>query len=193
MKRSQINAAVADARLAFACHHWHLPPNPRWDVTGFGLGDFEHKGLVLVNLAELPQYCEKLMFAKAGQKTVMHYHRQKQEDIISRVGTFAICLAGRKSDGSVERDPAAKVRVLINGQEQQIAAGSVVYINQGKRITLFPGINHEFWPVSEYCIIGEVSTANDDVHDNYFEAPEVGRYEAIEEDEPALVRLLSDK
>lgn len=192
MKRSQINSAIADASLAFARHHWHLPPNPRWDVTGFGLGDFEHKGLVLVNLAELPQYCEKLMFAKAGQKTVMHYHRQKQEDIICRVGTFAIRLAGRKSDGSVERDASAKVRVLLNGEERQVPAGSTLYITQGERITLFPGVNHEFWPVSQYAIIGEVSTANDDQHDNYFEDPEVGRYEGIEEDEPPITKLLSE-
>ena len=43
------------------------------------------------------------------------------------------------------------------------------------------------------AIIGEVSTANDDTNDNFFVNPDVGRYEAIEEDEPALVRLVSDK
>ena len=29
---------------------WYLPPNPKWDVTDFGLGDFENYGLVLVNI-----------------------------------------------------------------------------------------------------------------------------------------------
>lgn len=192
MKRSEINAAIADARLAFERHHWHLPPKPRWDVTGFGLGDFKNKGLTLVNLTELPEYCEKLMFAKANQMTVMHCHRQKQEDIISRVGTFAIRLAGENKDGTVNRKEGS-VRVLINGEEKTFPSGTVLYLNQGERITLFSGVHHEFWPVSEYAIIGEVSTRNDDVHDNYFEDPEVGRYEGIEEDVPPIEKLLSDK
>lgn len=40
---------------------------PRWDVTGFGLDDFQRKGIVLVNLTELPEYCEKVMFGKRNQ------------------------------------------------------------------------------------------------------------------------------
>ncbi len=35
-------------------------------------------------------------------------------------------------------------------------------------MTLVPGVYHEFYPVSAECIIGEVSTANDDLHDNFF-------------------------
>jgi D-lyxose ketol-isomerase len=38
-----------------------------------------------------------------------------------------------------------------------------------------------------------VSTANDDLQDNYFVNRDVGRYPGIEEDEPAYVRLLSDR
>ncbi len=54
MKRSEINAAVKEAKAAFRRHQWALPPNPRWDVTDFGLGNFTKYGLVLVNLdAEL--------------------------------------------------------------------------------------------------------------------------------------------
>ena len=56
-----------------------------------------------------------------------------------------------------------------------------------------PGIWHEFYPTSEECIIGEVSTANDDLHDNFFLNPEVGRFPGIEEDEAALIRLISDR
>lgn len=192
MKRSEINAAVADAQLAFERHHWHLPPRPRWDVTGFGLGDFRKFGLILVNLAELPQYCEKLMYARAGQVTPLHMHRQKQEDIICRIGTFAIRLVPSGKDGQPGHGEG-QVRVLINGEERFYPAGETLYIRQGERITLFPGVYHDFWPVSEYAIIGEVSTANDDTVDNYFENPDVGRYEAIDEDEPPIVRLLSER
>ena len=192
MKRSQINRALADARLAFERHGWHLPPNPRWDVTGFGLGDFDQYGLGLVNLTELPQYCEKLMYAKAGQHTILHTHRKKQEDIIARAGTFAIRLCGRTEDWRLNRE-GAPVRVLLNGEEALVPSNTVIYIHAGERITLFPGVFHEFWPVSEYCVFGEVSTENDDLHDNLFTDPEAGRYEELEEDEPALFKLVSDK
>jgi D-lyxose ketol-isomerase len=40
--------------------------------------------------------------------------------------------------------------------------------------------------MSRRCIIGEVSTANDDLHDNFFVNPEVGRYPGIQEDEPPI-------
>ena len=45
MKRSEINNAIREASAAFERHHWHLPPNPKWDVTDFGLGDFTTTGL----------------------------------------------------------------------------------------------------------------------------------------------------
>lgn len=192
MKRSEINSAIADARLAFERHHWHLPPNPRWDVTGFGLDQFEKMGLVLINLADLPQYCEKILFAKSRQLTIMHCHRKKQEDIIARVGTFAMRLAASDENLRVQRN-GPPVRVLINGEEQMVQSNSIVFLRPGERITLFPGVYHEFWPISEYCIMGEVSTANDDQNDNFFENPDVGRYETIDEDEPPVELLLNEK
>lgn len=192
MKRSEINAAIADAHLAFVRHHWHLPPNPKWDITGFGLGKFRDFGLVLVNLADLPQYCEKLLFAKQNQLTVLHCHKKKQEDIIARAGTFAMRLAARNDDWTPNRN-GGPIRVLINGEEREVQSNVALYLKQGERITLFPGVYHEFWPMSEYAIMGEVSTANDDEGDNFFERADIGRFEKIEEDEPAIERLISDK
>jgi hypothetical protein len=40
MKRSQINKAVKDSTLFFQTNGWTLQPNPKWDVTDFGLGDY---------------------------------------------------------------------------------------------------------------------------------------------------------
>ena len=68
MKRSEINAAMRRAATAFKKHGWALPPNPRWDVTDFGLCDFKKSGLVLINLAEQKEYCEKLMFVMPSKK-----------------------------------------------------------------------------------------------------------------------------
>ena len=59
-------------------------------------------------------------------------------------------------------------------------------------MTLVPGVYHEFYPATEECIIGEVSTANDDTHDNYFVNTEIGRFPGVEEDEAPLLKLVSD-
>ena len=59
MKRSQINAVYRQAKACFEANGWTLPPNPKWDITDFELGEFEKKGLVLINLAEEKEYCEK--------------------------------------------------------------------------------------------------------------------------------------
>ena len=183
MKRSEINAAIADAMTAFSTHHWFLPPEPRWDVTSFGLGDFAKYGLVLVNLAELPEYCEKLMYNTRGQRTPFHTHKRKQEDIICRIGTLAMDL--RSSD-------EGPIRVLRNGVECELPSGCRIYLRPGERVTLFPGAYHEFWAVSDYCILSEVSTENDDLRDNLFTDERAGRFDAVAEDEPALCKLLSD-
>ena len=74
-----------------------------------------------------------------------------------------------------------------------MSSGQVIELEAGSRVTLIPGVYHEFYPLTAECIIGEVSTANDDLHDNYFVNREIGRYPGIEEDEPAAVGLLSDK
>jgi hypothetical protein len=191
MKRSEINAAIAEAALAFSRHHWHLPPNPRWDVTGFGLGDFNKYGLVLVNLAELPQYCEKVMYARGNQKTVNHTHKEKQEDIICRVGTLAIRLYASDEKGQCTSE--GKVKVLRNGEPVEYPSGTIIYLRQGERITLRPGVYHEFWALGDYAIIGEVSTFNNDVSDNIFVDKNIGRFEEIEEDAPPMYELVSDK
>src|SRR4051812_27458936 len=90
MKRSDINELIRSAERCFRAHGWALPPKPRWDVTDFGLGDWRQFGLVLVNLAEEPEYCEKLMYARRHMRTPVHCHRRKKEDIICRWGTLAV-------------------------------------------------------------------------------------------------------
>jgi D-lyxose ketol-isomerase len=178
MKRSEINAAIRRARAAFSEALWTLPPNPRWDVTDFGLGTFSEKGLVLVNLATEPEYCEKLMLACRNQRTPAHCHAVKKEDIIVRYGALQVQLwPGKPGSGARE-----SVTARINGEERTFPVGTIVR----------PGVFHEFWPTSDFAVLGEVSTANDDVNDNFFADPRIGRFPGIEEDEPPLARLAGE-
>jgi D-lyxose ketol-isomerase len=166
-----------------------LPPRPRWDITDFGLGDFDRHGLTLVNLAEA-EYCEKLMYARLGQETPSHTHARKKEDIICRAGILAVTLWPSRPDPGTQATAVLIVRV--DGEPASVRAGEAVELSAGSRVTLVPGTWHAFRPVSPECIIGEVSTANDDVGDNFFLDPRVGRFPGIEEDEPAEVRLVSE-
>ncbi|HLK14060.1 MAG TPA: D-lyxose/D-mannose family sugar isomerase [Fimbriimonadaceae bacterium] len=187
MKRSEINYLIRCARKAFRANGWALPPNPRWDVTDLGLGDWRKVGLVLVNLAEEPEYCEKLMYAQRGMTTPPHTHRLKKEDIICRAGYLSITVWNgppRTASGSAD--------VKICGEPQTVPSGTTLTLGPGERVTLVPGVWHSFVPLSEECVIGEVSTANDDVSDNVFDDPAIGRFPEIEEDEPGTVRLVSE-
>jgi hypothetical protein len=179
---------VKDATRFFKTNGWTLPPNPRWDVTDFGLGDFKNTGLVLINLAEEPEYCEKLMYAQKGQTTPAHTHQKKKEDIICRTGKLAI----KVWNGQPEKSSSGNFSLKVNGETRAFHSSEIIHLQSGERITLTPGIYHEFYPESDECIIGEVSTANDDVNDNYFINSEIGRFSQIDEDEAPLVHLVSD-
>lgn len=190
MKRSEINAAIRRAEAAFRETGWALPPLPRWDVTDLGLGRFAEVGLVLVNLAEEPEYCEKLMFSMPGQVTPLHTHRKKKEDIICRNGRLTLQLW---ADHPSTCTPGSEVVLNRNGSPFTVCSGKEITIDAGERVTLVPGVYHAFWAESEACVIGEVSTANDDANDNIFVDPEIGRFPEIEEDVPAIVRLVGDR
>jgi D-lyxose ketol-isomerase len=190
VRRSTINRAYRDALACFARHGWALPPRPRWDITDFGLGNFDRHGLTLVNLASEPEYCEKLMFARLRQETPCHAHARKKEDIICRAGVLAVTLWPSRPDPGARL--AATFLVRVNGEAEPVRAGGAVELAAGSRVTLEPGVWHAFQPSSAECIIGEVSTANDDVGDNLFLDARVGRFPGIEEDEPAQVRLVGE-
>lgn len=189
MKRSAINRAYQQALRCFTRHHWVLPPRPRWDITDFGLGAFPRCGLTLVNLASEPEYCEKLMYARRGQTTPCHTHARKKEDIICRAGELALRLWAMQPRSA---RPGRPFTVAIDGRPRTVHPGRRLRLRAGSRVTLVPGVWHEFFPLSSECIIGEVSTANDDQRDNYFLDPRVGRFPGIQEDAPRLVRLVSE-
>ena len=63
-------------------------------------------------------------------------------------------------------------------------------IEPGESITLQQHCYHEFWGDGR-VLVGEVSSVNDDTHDNRF-FQSIGRFPTIEEDEDPLHLLVSD-
>lgn len=218
MKRSQINEAIKGMERLAQAHAVVLPPfcmwTPAqwqgrgaqyneirdnmlgWDVTDYGQGDFEKIGFTLITLRNgtlasqrYPKpYAEKLLMLREGQYSPMHFHWYKMEDIINRGGgTVRIRVYNCAGDESFAD---TQVRVLKDGREFYVPAGSQVRLQPGESITIYPKLYHDF-SVEEGSgdvLLGEVSMCNDDRADNRFNPP-MGRFPTIEEDE-APYRLL---
>ena len=170
-----------------------------WDVTTFGSDDFGKMGAVLFTIRNgLPDrktgcpYAEKLILMKEGQVLPNHFHRQKTEDIINRGGgVLLIRVYNSLPDGGVDR--AGDVRIILDGIEKTVPAGTDVPITRGNSMTVYPGLYHAFTPKEGYgdLIIGEVSSINDDRTDNYFEMSNP-RFIPVEEDCEILFPLCNE-
>ncbi len=221
MKRSEINAIIRGEEAFIRQNHFHLPPfaywspadwatkGPEvreivenqlgWDITDFGLGQYQQKGLFLFtvrnghpdNLKNMHGkiYAEKIMTAGVDQVTPFHFHWYKMEDIINRGGgRLLIQLYNSTPD---ERLDDTDVTVSLDGVQHVMKAGSIVELRPGESISLPPRLYHQFWGAGERVLLGEVSMVNDDYLDNRFYEP-VGRFPAVEEDEPPLHLLVTD-
>ncbi len=172
-----------------------------WDITDYGLGKFDEVGFSLITLrngnlakrALYPKpYAEKLLYIKEGQYSPMHFHWAKMEDIINRGGgTVLIRVYNSLPDEEIDRD--SPVTVHVDGCESVVPAGTQVSLRPGQSICITPYLYHDFEvePGSGPILLGEVSQVNDDEHDNRFNPP-VGRFPAIEEDEPPYRLLCSE-
>jgi len=219
LKRSELNRYISEAKDLFEKYRFKLPAwahfTPEewaersgeydeirenmlgWDVTDFGLDDYEKTGLLLFTIrngnyhksGNKKTYAEKIMIVKKKQITPTHFHWHKMEDIINR-GGGVLCIQVWKSDKNEELSEE-DFSVQIDGVAHQISAGQVIRLGAGESISLEPRVYHKFWAEKAAVLVGEVSQVNDDNTDNRFYDP-LGRFPAIEEDEPPL-HLLCDE
>jgi len=171
-----------------------------WDVTDFGSGDFDKVGLFLFTIRNgnvkderyAKPYAEKLLVSQVGQVTPTHYHWSKMEDIINR-GGGNVLIRVYNSLPDEEMDRVNDVHVHVDGREMVVPAGTQVRLTPGESISIYPYMYHDF-EVEEGSgpvLLGEVSQCNDDNTDNRF-YEQMGRFPAIEEDEPPY-RLLCNE
>ena len=213
MKRSEVNKALKDMEQMIQTCGFSIPPfcsfTPEewrekghdydeirdnmlgWDITDFGLGDFDRTGFSLITLRNgnvkqkkyTKTYAEKLLFLKEGQSAAMHFHWTKMEDIINRGGgNVQIRVYESGPDGGFSD---SDVTVNSDGRSYMVPAGTVVTLHPGESITIYPYLYHDFHvePHSGPVLLGEVSMCNDDQEDNRFYQP-IGRFPKIEDDEP---------
>lgn len=221
MKRSEINAIIKEFEGLLEKHQFALPPylsfTPDewkekgeeyreiwdnalgWDVTDYGLGDFNKVGLTLITLRNgnvgnpdyTKTYAEKIMMLKEGQLSPNHFHWKKMEDIINRGGGNVVFHLWNVGENESLAD--TDVAVFRDGRKYMVPAGSEIILKPGESLTLYPYTYHDFSvePGTGYALIGEVSMCNDDNSDNRF-YESIGRFPTIEEDEPPY-RLLCNE
>ena len=170
-----------------------------WDVTAFGRNNFAAHGLTLFTLRNgsakgMPYvkcYAEKIMHVRDAQVTPMHFHWRKREDIINRGGGNLIVELWNAD--SNEQTADSDITVVIDGCRQKHTAGTQLRLSPGESICLPPGLYHSFWAETGFgdVLVGEVSSVNDDDHDNHFLQP-LDRYNLIDEDEPAQLVLCNE-
>jgi len=172
-----------------------------WDITDFGLGDFEATGLILFTirngtLEELGKpggktYAEKMLIVRERQVTPTHFHFQKMEDIINRGGGELVIQLWNST--AQEGLDGTEVSVSLDGVRRTVKAGDTVTLLPGESICLPARLYHKFWgrEGKGTVLVGEVSRVNDDYVDNRFHE-KVGRFAQIEEDEPPLHLLYDD-
>jgi len=221
MKRSEINNIIKETEDLLHKHSVFLPPFCNWtadewktknheydeirdnmlgwDITDFGLGNFNKTGFALITLRNGSQhdpkykkvYAEKLIMLKDGQTAPLHYHRNKSEDIINRGGGI-VCISVYNAKNS-RAISDSDVLVNSDGRSYYVKAGSKIQLGPGESITLWPYQYHDFSIIkgTGSVLIGEVSQCNDDTTDNFF-YERVGRFPEIENDE-APYRLLCNE
>ena len=172
-----------------------------WDITDYGKGDFDKFGFSLItirngnrNMADkYPKvYAEKLLYLKEGQYAPNHFHWFKTEDIINRGGGNCL-IRVYNSLPNEEMYYESPVTVHLDGRQVVVPAGTQVRLKPGESIYIPQYLYHDF-EVEQgtgAVLLGEVSQCNDDNTDNRF-LPPVGRFPAIEEDEPPY-RLLCNE
>ena len=169
-----------------------------WDITDFGMGDFSKCGFSLITICngnramadKYPKvYAEKLLYLKEGQYAMNHFHWFKTEDIINRGGGNCL-IRVYNSLSDEEIDYVSDVTVYTDGRAYTVPAGTQIRLTPGESIFIPQGLYHDFEvePGTGHVLLGEVSQCNDDAGDNRFNPP-MGRFPAIEEDEPPY-RLL---
>jgi hypothetical protein len=87
-----------------------------------------------------------------------------------------------KADKVTEAKTDGQIIIFVDGVKTQVAPGEVLRLKPGQSVCYEPYLYHQFWGEDDHCIVGEVSTVNDDVKDNRFEDPK-GRFPQIDEDE----------
>ncbi len=140
-----------------------------WDVSDFGLGDFEKYGGVFYTVhnntySSLPsgfRMAEKWILRNEGQGAPAHYHKIKSEYTTNfGPGNLEVTIGGIFLDGTI--DSTSMVSVEVDHLSDNYTPGDKILLKLGSYIFLPAGTIHSFKVYEDRSIVHEVSSANDD-------------------------------
>lgn len=215
MKRSTINKSIKQAIDFFTgrkftlppCFYWNLTKWKKypeykkqlnqyflgWDVTDFGLNDFHKFGRIIATLRNTKSYAQKLMMLLPEQRSPVHYHLHKMEDIINQGGGELEIKVWPASQHDRLLDLPFKI--VKDGLVLNVAGSDILTLRPGESVRIEPGVFHQFWgKLGKSPVISmEISSLNNDKTDNHWLDHQVSRYPNIIEDEPITYPLCWEK
>ena len=222
MKRSEINAIMADAKKLFADYRISLPPfvlwTPEewktkgaevqeikdnmlgWDITDFGQGDFSKVGLFLITIRngnqKNPQKYPKTYAEKlmiVREKQITPMHfHWNKMEDIINAGGGNLIIKLYNSTPD-EKLADTDVVVSMDGEQYTIPAGTEVCLKPGQSITLTPGLYHRFWgEEGKGTVLVRDVSMCNDDANDNCFYDPAGRFPQIEEDEAPLHLLCNE-
>ena len=222
MKRSEINAAIKNAKKLFADYRISLPPfvlwTPEewktkgsevqeikdnmlgWDITDFGQGDFSKIGLFLITIRNGNQLNAKKYPKPYAEKLMVVQEKQitpmhfhwNKMEDIINAGGGNLIIKLYNSTPD-EKLADTDVVVSMDGVRHTFSAGTEVRLEPGQSITLTPGLFHRFWgEEGKGTVIVREVSMCNDDSNDNCFYDPAGRFPVIEEDEAPLHLLCNE-
>jgi D-lyxose ketol-isomerase len=211
LKRSEVNKAISAAISFFSKANFTLPPyaywnknqwmkyKPEaeeiiklrlsWDVTDFGSDNFSQVGRTIFTLRNgvagskkyKKTYAQKAAHMREGQKSPIHYHERKMEDIINHFGGNIIIRLWKKTPSN--KLSKTSVECSMDGLKQVVKPGTNIKLRPGQSIYIAPLTYHQFWAEKGHgdTMSFEISSPNNDLDDNFWLEAR-NRFPKIDED-----------
>ena len=222
MKRSEINAAIINAKKLFADYRISLPPfvlwTPEewktkgaevqeikdnmlgWDITDFGQGDFNKIGLFLItirngnqlNAAKYPKPYAEKLMVVQEKQVTPMHFHWNKMEDIINAGGGNLIIKLYNSTPD-EKLADTDVVVSMDGVQHTFSAGTEVRLEPGQSITLTPGLFHRFWgEEGKGTVIVREVSMCNDDSNDNCFYDPAGRFPVIEEDEAPLHLLCNE-
>ena len=222
MKRSEINAAIRDAKKLFADYRISLPPfvlwtpeqwNAKgaetqeikdnmlgWDITDFGQGDFSKIGLFLItirngnqkNPEKYPKTYAEKLMVVREKQITPMHFHWNKMEDIINCGGGNLIIKLYNSTAD-EKLADTDVVVSMDGVQYTFPAGTEVCLEPGQSITLTPGLYHRFWgEEGKGTVLVREVSMCNDDTNDNCFYDPAGRFPQIEEDEAPLHLLCNE-
>lgn len=222
MKRSEINAAIKDAKKLFADYRISLPPfvlwSPEewktkgaevqeikdnmlgWDITDFGQGDFSKVGLFLITIRngnqrmadQYPKTYAEKLMIVREGQITPMHFHWNKMEDIINAGGGNLIIKLYNSTPD-EKLADTDVVVSMDGVQYTFPAGTEVRLTPGQSITLTRGLFHRFWgEEGKGTVLVREVSMCNDDANDNCFYDPAGRFPEIEEDEAPLHLLCNE-